>query len=173
MQTLARMFHHQVHRRWPRDYSVFRLLFFLTLRRSFRPTETSILDAYTSDWCAVALGRNLEFQKNVQPKSRSLQPSHWFNWIFCSLRGKKKQLTHSSLKQQRRIPIMIITVLLECSKPKQPRLQRDKINRHELNKARAVFKKANSLKSENKEVLKFGFELRKAQINAAFRAAAS
>ncbi|KAG6997638.1 hypothetical protein G7Y79_00039g076000 [Physcia stellaris] len=67
-----------------------------------------------------------------------------------------KQPAQLSFKQQCKILIMIITILLECSKPKQPKLQRDQIKRHELDKARAVFKifgKADSLKSEDKEVL--------------------
>ena len=86
-----------------------------------------------------------------------------------------KQLAQLSFKQQCKILIMIITILLECSKSKQSKLQRDQIKRHELNKARAIFKifeKANSLKNENKEILNHVFELRATQIKAAFRAAA-
>ena len=85
-----------------------------------------------------------------------------------------KQPAQLSFKQQCKILIMIITILLECSKPKQPKLQRDQIKRHELNKARAVFKifeKADSLKNENKKVLNHALRLRAAQIKAAFRAA--
>ena len=102
-----------------------------------------------------------------------------------------KQPAQLSFKQQCKILIMIITILLECSKPKQPKLQRDQIKRHELDKARAVFKifgKADSLKSEDKEVLNLELRvnifqnrtsfhdyhalgLRAAQIKAAFRAA--
>ena len=66
-----------------------------------------------------------------------------------------KQLAKLSFKQQCKILIMINTILLECSKPKQSKLQRDQIKRHELDKARAVFKlfkKADSLKSEDKEM---------------------
>ena len=67
-----------------------------------------------------------------------------------------KQLAQPNFKQQCKILIMIITILLECSKPKQPKLQRDKIKRHELKQARAAFKvfgKASSLKSEDKAIL--------------------
>ena len=78
-----------------------------------------------------------------------------------SVRCEKKHLAHPSSEQQCKILIMIITVLFECSKPKQRNLQRNKIKRHELKKARAVFKKADSLKSEDKEVLNLDFGLRK------------
>ena len=89
-------------------------------------------------------------------------------------RCEMKQFAQSNFKQQCKILIMIITILFECSKSKQSKLQRDKIKRHELKQARAIFKvfeKASSLKNENKAILNLDFELRKTQINAAFQIA--
>ena len=90
------------------------------------------------------------------------------------VRCEMKQLVQSNFKQQCKILIMIIIILFEYSKSKQSKLQRDKIKRHELKQARAIFKifeKTSSLKSENKAILNFDFELRKTQIDAAFQVA--
>ena len=88
------------------------------------------------------------------------------------VRYEIKQLAQSNFKQQCKILIIIIIILFECSKSKQSKLQHDKIKRHKLKQTRTIFKvfeKTNSLKSENKTILNFDFELRKTQINAAFQ----
>ena len=113
---------------------------------------------------------NMTFQQAIDALSFSIQILN-FDAMYSRNRDvydqvvarcEMKQLAQSNFKQQCKILIIIITILFECSKLKQSKLQRDKIKRHELKQARAVFKifeKANSLKSENKAILNFDFEL--------------
>ena len=125
---------------------------------------------------------NMTFQQTIDTLSFSIQTLNFkamyrqnhevYKQVIAHC--EMKQLAQLNFKQQCKILIMIITILLECSKPKQSKLQRDQIKRHELNKARAVFKifeKTNSLKSENKKILNHALRLRATQIKAAFRAA--
>ena len=125
---------------------------------------------------------NMTFQQTIDTLSFSVQTLNFKAMyrqnheiykqiiVHCEM----KQFAQLNFKQQCKILIMIIIILLECSNSKQSKLQRNQIKRHELNKARAVFKifeKTNSLKSENKEILNHALRLRATQIKATFRTA--